>query len=319
MLKMVIRANFRLKFTNNFLVLLALGLFSNLFSGCYEGQTPAMNGTVFSSPTPLSTNSSMLYSPCSNSGYYADATSCKVKTGSTCSVLVLTSGGVSYACYSAASSTPTPSPTSGGGAPSSIPSTSGTTDSAVCAAEGGTWLQVPNTNNVYGCKYNGSNCGNSYTKMFAADLSASICNAPSTDIVQSSKKDGSKLCHNDWDGWTFKFRCTDNDPDNVKSECTGHIKAMNSNFFSVSTATYQGTYIFPSSSNTVLYPSTGKIPCYTKLYCDQNTTVGGWGNCDGAWGTACWPDFNANWLQNDNSNSYSTITSLVSSVYCGKN
>jgi hypothetical protein len=155
--------------------------------------------------------------------------------------------------------------------------------------------------------------------MFAADFGASTCNAPSKTIVQATKKDGSKLCHNDWDGAVFKWRCTDNDPGHVIAECVSHIEAMNSNFFKVGSATFQGTYVFPNSSSTVLYPTGGSIACYTNLYCNQNTTVGGWGNCNGAWGTACWPDFNTNWLQDVSSNSYTTLKSTVQSVYCGKN
>ncbi|MEO5969250.1 MAG: hypothetical protein ABIQ95_04935 [Bdellovibrionia bacterium] len=278
-----------------------------------------MNGTVFSSPSPLSTGSAALLSssPCKSSGYYPDATTCQVGTGLACAVLVLTTNGVSYACYNAAAATPSPVPNATPH-PTANTTTSTNSDSAACSTDGGVWSGVPTINNVYGCKFSGGTCGKTYNKMFAADFGASICNAPSTSAVQPSKKDGGKLCHNEWDGALFKFRCSDNEADHVKAECANHITAMNSNFFKVSLATFQGTYVFPNSSSTLMYPNTGIISCYTKLYCDQNTTVGGWGNCPMAWGTACWPDFNANWLQNPSSNESTTLKSIAQNVYCGK-
>ena len=302
-------------FRNNSKTIQLAGLFLLVGSGCTSSSVPPMNPSALSSPAPLSTGSASLLSsnPCVASGYYVDAASCQAGTGRPCSSMVLNSNGASYACFTVTSTANSPTSTSPSPAP--VPNS---TDNSACAADGGTWSAVPSVSNGYGCKFNRNNCGNTYSKMFAADLGSTVCNAPSTDIVQATKKDGSKLCHNDWDNGLFKFRCTDNDPGHVKSECVGHIQAMGNSIFSVSTATSNGTYVFSSPSNTVQYPSSAKIPCYTKLYCNQNSTVGGWGNCTMASGTPCWPDFNANWLQDPSSHDSTTLTSTVSSVYCSK-
>lgn len=105
---MRIQSSFRRKFRNNAKSIIILAGLLLIF-GFGDLETPVMNYAVSSAPMPLRI-SSLTSSPCTSNGYYADATSCQVGTGSACAVLFLTKNGVSYACYSAATVAPASSP-----------------------------------------------------------------------------------------------------------------------------------------------------------------------------------------------------------------